>query len=401
MMEKSKKPSAFSLRNRAIRLLRRLGAGFFTLPNVSSLEGFFLRFLFGVVVAFTISLQVPFHDQPHPVGLAHFFDLTWLSDPQKLSAYRNVIYLLLILYISGWLLPIVLPAVAIGHTLMFTLYNSQGYTHHGYQIVSLTLVAQAVTVLYYTVLKGLRLQPPDPLLNAWLLVQSQVVVTGTYLVSFLTKVFATGGMWFWNAHYVALDMIKTQRQHYFSRFNPADAGDPPEALWLLEHPWIARGLFASGALLEAIAFFALASRKLGFLLGVGLILLHRGVSMLMGLRFQNNEMLCAIFLVGIPYFISRGLERVHPAAVRLGLLIGAGAGIPLSYLVQPAAIRNAMPLSHYLVALINSLSVWANGNWADILSFTLPLWTTCLITAAAGALATRFISGARRHAPVS
>ena len=399
-MGKSKKPSASSSRNRAIELLRRFGEGFFSLPAVSSLEGFFLRLLFGVVVAFTISLQVPFHEQPHPVGLAHFFDLTWLSDPEKVAAYRDVIYLLLLFYAAGWFLPIVLPALAVGHTLMFTLYNSQGYTHHGYQIVSLTLVAQTATVLYYTVLKGFRLQPPDPVLNAWLLVQSQVVVTGTYLVSFLTKVFATGGMWFWNAHYIALDMIKTQRQHYVSRFNPADAGDPLEAIWLLEHPWIARGLFASGALLEAVAFFALASRKLGFLIGIGLILLHRSVSMLMGLRFQNNEMLCAIFLLGIPYLIARCLERVHPAAVRLGVLIGAGVGIPLSYFAQPVAIRNAMPLSQYLIALVNSLSVWANGNWADILRFTLPLWTTCLVTAAAGALAAYLASRVKMRASV-
>jgi hypothetical protein len=383
------------LRNSAVVSLRNFAAGFFSLPIVSSLEGFFLRLLFGIVIASTLSLQVPFHDQPHPVGLAHFFDLTWLSDPQKLSAYRTLLYLLLLVYASGWFLPIVLPLLAVGYSLMFTLYNSQGYTHHGYQIISLTLLVQAVTVVYYSVLKGLRLQAPDALLNSWLLVQSQVVVTGTYLVSFLTKLFATGGMWFWNAHYIALDMIKTQRQHYFSRFNPADLGDPPEAIWLLENPWLARGLFASGVILEAMAFFALASRRVGFVIGVGLILLHRSVSMLMGLRFQNNEMLSAIFLIGIPYFMARCLERVHPVAVRIGLLIGAGVGIPLSYLAQPAAIQNAMPFSYYLVALVNSLSVWSNGNWAEVMKFTLPVWTTCLIAAVAGALAARLITGAK------
>ena len=174
------------LQNNAILSLRNFAAGFFSLPTVSSLEGFFLRLLFGVVVASTLSLQVPFHDQPHPVGLARFFDLTWLSDPEKLSAYRGLLYLLLLVYASGWFLPIVLPLLAVAYSLMFTLYNSQGYTHHGYQIIGLTLLVQAVTVVYYSVLKGLRLQPPDALLNSWLLVQSQVVVTGTYLVSFLT-----------------------------------------------------------------------------------------------------------------------------------------------------------------------------------------------------------------------
>src|SRR5512145_1348453 len=105
-MDKSRKPGAFSLRSRVVDSCRQLGAGFFSLPTVSPLEGFFLRFLFGLVVALTISLQVPFHEQPHPVGLAHFFDLTWLSNPRNLSLYRGVIYLLLIFYAAGCFLPI-------------------------------------------------------------------------------------------------------------------------------------------------------------------------------------------------------------------------------------------------------------------------------------------------------
>jgi hypothetical protein len=395
-MENSEKPNACSSRSRVARSLRGWASGFFSLPAVSSLEGFFLRFFFGVVVAFTISLNLPFPAQPHPVGLAHFFDLTWLSDPHKLITYRNSIYLLLFFYVAGLCLPIVLPTLAVGHTLMFTLFNSQGYTHHGYQIVSLALMAQAATVLYYTALKGIRCQPPDALLNAWLLVQSQVVVVGTYLVSFLTKMFSTGGTWFWNANYIAMDLIKTQRQHYFSRLNPADAQDPLEAMWLLEHPWIARGLFGSGVVLEAIAFLALANRKLSFLVGAGLIVMHRSVSMLMGLTFQYNEMLCVIFLVGLPYFLARSLERVPSGAVRLGILIGAGLGIPLSYFAQPASVQNLMSLPFYIVSLINSLSVWTRGNWMDTLRFTLPMLTTCLLMATAGALAARFLSGKTR-----
>ena len=399
-MDTSKKRNAFSWRSRVTRSLRRFALGFFSLPTVSSLEGFFLRLFFAIVVAFTLSLELPFPTQPHPVGLAHFFDLTWLSDPNNLSSYRSVIYLLILFYVAGLLLPIVLPALAAGHALMFTLFNSQGYTHHGYQIVTLTLVAQAATVLYYTALKGLRLQPPDALLNSWLLVQSQAVVAGTYLVSFFTKILATGGTWFWNANYIAIDLIKTQRQHYFSRFDPSDAGNPAEAMWLLEHPWIARGFFASGALLEAIAFLALADRRLGFAIGAGLILMHRSVSILMGLRFQFNEMLCVIFLLGIPYFAARCLERVRCRTIRLGILIGAGLGVPLSYFVQPVSVRTSMTLPVYLISLVNSLSVWANGNWMEILRFTLPMWTTCLIAAAAGAMAARLFSVAKRSASV-
>jgi hypothetical protein len=165
---KSKRQNNFFSRNNR-GPLGRLTSGFFSLPSVSPLEGFFLRLFFGLVVAYTLRFEVPFSTQPHPAGLARFFDLTWLSDAWAYSVFRGALYVLLIFYVGGLILPVALPLLALGHVLVFTLYNSQGYTHHGFQIVSLTLVAQAATVIYYTALKGLRLRPPDERLNAWLL----------------------------------------------------------------------------------------------------------------------------------------------------------------------------------------------------------------------------------------
>ena len=177
------------------------------------------------MVAYTLRFEVPFSTQPHPAGLAHFIDLTWLSDPLNFSVYRSAIYVLLLLYVGGLMLAVVLPALALGHVLVFTLYNSQGYTHHGFQIVSLTLVAQAATVFYYTVLKGFRVRPPDARLNAWLLTQSQVIVVGTYLVSVCTKMITTRGLWVWNANYIAADLIKSRRQLYFGDLDPKYQGN--------------------------------------------------------------------------------------------------------------------------------------------------------------------------------
>jgi hypothetical protein len=134
---------------------------------------------------------------------------------------------LLLLYIGGLMLPLALPLLAVGHVLAFTLYNSQGYTHHGFQIVSLTLVAQAGTVLYYTILVGLRLRPPDARLNAWLLWQSQMIVVGTYLISVFSKMINSRGLWLWNSSYIAADLIKSRRQLYYGSLDPQYAGDPP------------------------------------------------------------------------------------------------------------------------------------------------------------------------------
>ena len=132
------------------------------------------------MVASTLSLQVPFHDQPHPVGLAHFFDLTWLSDPQKLSAYRGVLYLLLLVYASGWFLPIVLPLLAVGYSLMFTLYNSGLYASRlsDHQSDPARPGSHRRLLLHS---EGSSFATAGRVAQLRLLVQSQVVVTGTYL----------------------------------------------------------------------------------------------------------------------------------------------------------------------------------------------------------------------------
>ena len=372
---------------------RRLIAGFFSPPKVTPLEGFLLRVFFAVVVAYTFRFEVPFSTQPHPTGLAHFLDLTWLSNPSAYSIFRGVIYFLLFLYAAGALLPLTLPLLALGHVLAFTLYNSQGYTHHGFQLVSLTLVAQAGTVLYYAFGRGVRWRPPDALLNSWLLWQSQVVVVGAYLISVFSKVINSRGLWLWNSNYIATDLIKSRRQLYYGSLDPSYAGNPAEAIWLLENPWMARALFGAGFVLEAIAFLALANRKIGFVIGVALILMHRSIAGLMGLRFDNNEMLCAIYLVGLPFLAAWCLYRISDPTIRLGVLIGIGVGIPLSYFAQPALIQTAMPLPVYLTNLIESLDVWHDGRVTDFLRFTLPMWMTCIAMAITGAIAARWFSG--------
>ena len=372
----------------------RLRAGFFSPPKVTPLEGFFLRAFFAVVVAYTLRFEVPFYSQPHPTGLAHFLDLTWLSDPLSYSVFRAGIYFLLFLYAAGVLLSVTLPLLALGHVLVFTLYNSQGYTHHGFQIVSLALVAQAGTVLYDTFYRGIRLRPPDAPLNSWLLWQSQVVVVGTYLISVFSKLINSRGLWLWNSSYIATDLIKSRRQLYYGSLEPTYAGDPVEALWLLENPWMARALFGVGFVLEAIAFLALANRKIAFVIGVALILMHRSIAGLMGLRFDNNEMVCAIYLVGLPFLAAWCLYRIGNPTVRFGVLIGIAIGIPLSYFVQPASVQTAMPLPDYISNLIDSLDVWHNGRVTDFLRFTLPLLITCIIMALAGALGARLLGRA-------
>jgi hypothetical protein len=373
--------------------LRGLAAGFFSPPHVMPLEGLFLRAFFAVVVAYTLRFEVPFPTQSHPTGLAHLLDLTWLSNGTYYSLFRTVMYFLLLVYAAGLMLPITLPLLALGHIFVFTLFNSQGYTHHGFQIVSLTLVAQAGTVLYFTVRRGIRLRPPDALLDSWLLWQSQVIVVGTYLISACSKLINSSGLWLWNSSYIAADLIKSRRQLYYGSLDPSYAGNAPEAMWLLENPWLARALFGTGFIVEAISFLALANRKIAFAIGIALILMHRSIAALMSLRFDNNEMLCAIYLVGLPFVVAWCLYRIGDPTIRIGVLIGISVGIPLSYFAQPASIQTAMSLPLYIINLIGSLSVWHEGRITDFLRFTLPVGITCITMGLAGAIAAGLLGG--------
>lgn len=397
-MSENLKRLARSFSRKSKAPLSRLVAGFFSPPHVTPLEGLFLRTFFAVVVAYTLRFDVPFPTQSHPTGLAHLLDVTWLSNGSYYSLFRTVMYFLLLVYAAGLMLPITLPLLALGHIFVFTLFNSQGYTHHGFQIVSLTLVAQAGTVFYDTARRGIRLRPPDTLLDSWLLWQSQVIVVGTYLISVCSKLINSRGLWLWDSSQIAADLIKSHRQLYYGSLDSSYAGNPPEAMWLLENPWMARTLFGTGFVLEAIAFLALANRKIAFVIGVALILMHRSIAGLMGLRFDNNEMMCAIYLVGLPLPVAWCLYRIPNPTVRLGVLIGIAIGIPLSYFAQPASIQTAMPLPVYVSNLIESLDVWHNGRVTDFLRFTLPMWMTCTVMALAGALGASFPGRAfRKH----
>lgn len=114
--------------------------------------------------------------------------------------------------------------------------------------------------------------------------------------------------------------------------------------------------------------------------------MHRSIAGLMGLRFDNNEMLCAIYLVGLPFLVAWCLERIADPAVRVGVLAGALAGVPLSYFAQPSSVRSVMSLPGYLFELIKTLGVWHEGKAADFLRFTLPMILACLVMAGVGAL---------------
>lgn len=358
-------------------MIRKLTSGWFTLPKVSPLEGFFSRLLFALLLVFTLRNQIDFGSEPHPVGLLkilHKFGdgpfLTWFADIGNWELFKSVFIGLLFFYVAGVGLPVVLPMLAILHVLPFTLNNSQGYTHHGNQIVSCVLIIQAAAVLYYSIREKFTLIPPDERLRAWMLIQAQVIVTGMYFISVFSKMDNSGGMWLWNSSYTALDMIKTQRQSFLNRFDPAYAEIPAEAYWMLEHPWTARLFFGSGLVLEVVCILGIGHRWLGPVMGASLIIMHRCIDQLMGgVAFLYNELLCLVFLINIPFFASWLFERIPHARARWFAVAGLVLGVPLSFWFQPDGVHDFFVgrggVGPYILGLINELGTWSALEWSE------------------------------------
>lgn len=124
-------------------MLKRL----FPVPNVSALEAFLLRMLLAFALIHFLPPGLNQATQPSPVGLAHWFDLTWLSNAQSYATYRSLFYAAAFAYSVGLWLPVTLPVLTLLHVLPYTLINSQGHPHHGYQILSLTLLGLSISAI--------------------------------------------------------------------------------------------------------------------------------------------------------------------------------------------------------------------------------------------------------------
>jgi hypothetical protein len=315
-----------------LRWGQRLRHGFvdgFVPQPIHRWEWFFMRLLLAVLVVSSLQTTKPFllESQPVPVGLARVVDLTFLSDPGpvdlsglkvvslpfgvrvKLNGpgwYSTVTVLALglgILYVVGRGLWLVLPMFTLVHTMPWTLSNSQGFDHHGFQLVSMVLVFQT-GVTWWWQIKRWRGRPMPALpMRSFLAYYSTGMVAFSYTVSAVTKLINTKGLWLLQSHHFCADIIKGHRQAQYDDPTGGPITDPEIAIWLAQHPWLTRAMFGGGFFLELFAFLALHSRPWSLLVGLAIISFHRSVWWLMRLEFQMHELLIWIFLVNVPFWL--------------------------------------------------------------------------------------------------
>ncbi len=334
--------SAASATNMKQALARWCRAGFVP-QHAHGWEWFFMRLFLAVLVFYSLQEFKPytFDAQPVPRGVAHFFPLTFLHEngpvdfssikrleiPGALSIrldgpgwYDTVVLLAAVLgalYVWGRGLIVTLPLLALLHTLPWTYSNSQGFTHHGNQLISMVLIVQAIVVWWWQIRAWRGKAALSVGLAGQLIYYSQGMVAFSYLAGAITKLINSKGLWLWRSNNICIELIKSHRLEFYANLDPNYAGDPPAALWLLNHPWTTRLLFDAGFFVELFAIIALRSRPWALLTGCLIIAFHRSVWLLMALEFPMHEYLLIIFLVNLPYWMwwaAKGRRASSPTA---------------------------------------------------------------------------------------
>lgn len=273
---------------------------------------FAIRILFAALVYWTVPAAIGLGQQPHPVGLARIFDLTFLSAPGVMPAIRIGLIPIFTVYVLGKLPVTCLALMLLATVLPGTLDNSQGSTQHSQQVVSLITLA----LLLYHLAARTRFINHDHLQRGrWEVFMGQQAIIAAYTVTALTKLLRSGLGWIRDSANFPIQMTKNIRMQHYNTLE-AEAVD---GFWgrtsaaaqqlFLDSPNLCRVLLSSGLLLELFAILALLGRRWAAVYGALLITFHLMVRTMTGLHFRYH--LAAIFIFLILPAIAIGVARLH------------------------------------------------------------------------------------------
>jgi hypothetical protein len=115
---------------------------------------------------------------------------------------------------------------------------------------------------------------------------------------------ATDGMWIFRTPNLAVELVKSHLTVFHDTITTSQIAEyPPLAGFLVDHVWLAPILFGPGLFIELFFFLALAGRGWAALFGMGAILMHVIITLVMKLVFPEHEALMLIFFVNVPFWM--------------------------------------------------------------------------------------------------
>ncbi len=277
----------------------------------SPAERLLMRLAFAAVILFSgilwnaAKLPDPGVDLKDPNGLAKVLPLQWLADPGVLMVGKPLVAAGLLAYVVGFA-----PVLTLWPALVYmlgtgALRNSMGDISHHTQIVAMVLLAQWLVY----VVGAARRQPwtkPPPALQDQVIFWSVLMIGASYFASGIVKLKASDLEWIQRVPALSVQVFKAVWSASYSSGEPVSGFKAETVPWLIvQHPHLARLFFGTGLLLELLGLFMVLSHRHARWIGIGLIAMHLGISVVMEIDFVNHMLLVLIFAVNVPSWFLR------------------------------------------------------------------------------------------------
>ncbi|TLD71762.1 hypothetical protein FEM03_06385 [Phragmitibacter flavus] len=239
----------------------------------------------------------PWTSQPHPTGLGHFFDFTWLSTPANYELANLVSRSGIILFALGVLPVFGLCGFLVLDISLHSLASSQGFQGHGAQVNGLLALGLLGGYLWHAAQRWKVWNPlHQPLLfdagsaAASALQGARIMLAATYVVSGLSKVTKGGIDWPLRGDSFVLQILKAQDEMRATHIHTELTSSAVAfGEFLAAHPALASLMLCGALALELGAFLALLGRRWALAIGIGLLVFHKSNHWLMGLPFKANQ----------------------------------------------------------------------------------------------------------------
>jgi len=270
-------------------------------------EMFLMRAAFAGLVLWSMGKNLPPDSQPLPNGLCVFLDLTWLAQPETWAQAQWITAGFLACFVFGLSGGITLLVPVFFYVAMGSLINSQGAIKHHSQLIAMTLIALWLSTMVACLWKAIRSRRFaifDDVMTQRIGIQwAMIAIAAAYVTSAFSKLLATEGTWIFRTPNLAVELVKSHLTVFHDTITTSQIAEyPPLAAFLVDHVWLAPILFGPGLFIELFFFLALAGRGWAAVFGMGAILMHVIITLVMKLVFPEHEALMLIFFVNIPFW---------------------------------------------------------------------------------------------------
>ncbi len=239
-------------------------------------------------------------------------DFTWLGDTNLAHWLVPIWGICLLLYIFD-IVPVIAllpPLIAsFGHG---TLWNSSGSIGHTTQIITLALLSQWLAAIWVQYCQLRRKPLPNDFTAQQLAADwARQVIMSTYVVSAISKLLQSKGLWVEDAPYMGLQIMKALGMAKYGDYGPGR-----ELEWLaqfmLEHPLLSQIAIGAALPLELFAFVGLLNRRMALFFGIGLFLFHSTITEVLHLGFVFHKILLVVLFINPVWWLARGIQRRTP-----------------------------------------------------------------------------------------